>query len=173
MRKKRLLVIDDEPDLLTIFQGYMRIKAKNYVVDTALNGVEGLEFVKNNLTKTPFSQKRVKIDAIICDISMPQMNGIEFVKLLRNFEKHEKLQSIPVIMLTGLEDIQNWKELTHPKKGQIADYILKPIDERSLEIILSSLDRILNKGELNNLIQETQKRGVEQQHKLIDSLTDV
>ncbi len=101
------------------------------------------------------------------------MNGIEFVKLLRNFEKHEKLQSIPVIMLTGLEDIQNWKELTHHKKGQIADYVIKPIDERSLEIILSSLDRILNKGELNNLIQETQKRGVEQQHKLIDSLTDV
>jgi CheY-like chemotaxis protein len=85
---KTILVIDDEPDLresiceVLSFEGYTTIDADN--------GKTGLKAMQ---TTTP--------DLILCDIMMPEMNGIEFYKKIR---KQEESREIPFIFISACSD---------------------------------------------------------------------
>ena len=72
--KKRILVVDDEPDFCSIVQG--QLEKEGYEVEVAYNGVEGLEKV---LASPP--------DAIVLDVMMPEMDGYEVCKKLKADEK--------------------------------------------------------------------------------------
>ena len=67
MKKGNLLIVEDEKALSSLLEALLGPYAEN--VYAAYNGLEGLEAVKHN-----------DIHAIVCDINMPKMNGIEFVK---------------------------------------------------------------------------------------------
>ena len=69
MRKERILIIDDDPDIRDVLNLSL---SEYYAVSAAGNGKEGLEMVK---TKNP--------DLIITDYNMPVMNGPEFCRQLR------------------------------------------------------------------------------------------
>src|SRR5579863_3356526 len=84
MRKERILIIDDDPDIRDVLNLSL---SEYYAVSAASNGKEGLEMVK---TKNP--------DLIITDYNMPVMNGAEFCRQLR---RDILLRHLPVIMLTG------------------------------------------------------------------------
>jgi len=68
--KKRILVVDDEPDFCSIVQ--MNLEKEGFAVELAYSGVEGLEKVQANPP-----------DAIVLDIMMPEMDGYEVCKRLR------------------------------------------------------------------------------------------
>ncbi|MGH7806537.1 MAG: response regulator [Thermodesulfobacteriota bacterium] len=80
---KRILVVDDEPGIVRILEECL--KACGFEVRTALGGVEGL----NMLEKWPF-------DGMTLGLVMPHMNGIEFLRQLR-----QRNQSLPVIIISG------------------------------------------------------------------------
>lgn len=83
-----LLVIDDEEDLRSILS--FVLANAGYNVFEATNGQEGLEVAEKN-----------KIHAIISDIRMPKLDGVELLKKIR-----EKNPKVPVIFLvTGFADI--------------------------------------------------------------------
>jgi len=84
MRKERVLIIDDDPDIRDVLDLSL---SDYYTIFAASNGKEGLEIVK---AKNP--------DLIITDYNMPVMNGPEFCKQLR---RDILLRHLPVIMLTG------------------------------------------------------------------------
>ena len=65
----KILLVDDEPDILEIIS--YTLKSDGYLVYTAENGVKAIELAK-----------KVKPDLIILDVMMPEMDGIEHVKLL-------------------------------------------------------------------------------------------
>jgi len=67
--KRRILVVDDEPDFCSIVQG--QLEKEGFEVDVAYNGVEGLEKVYANPP-----------DAIVLDVMMPEMDGYEVCKKL-------------------------------------------------------------------------------------------
>ncbi len=85
---KTILVIDDEPDLresicqVLEFEGYTTIDA-----DNGKNGLKAMQSI------TP--------DLILCDIMMPEMNGIEFFRKIR---KQEEAKNIPVIFISACAD---------------------------------------------------------------------
>ncbi|MCU0665493.1 MAG: response regulator [Candidatus Omnitrophica bacterium] len=85
IRGKKVLIIDDEADLLKVLE--VRFRANRYAVVTATNGQEGLEKVKS---ESP--------DLIILDFMMPVMNGYEFFKIIKS---DPYASSIPVIVLTA------------------------------------------------------------------------
>jgi two-component system alkaline phosphatase synthesis response regulator PhoP len=62
--KKRILVVDDEPDFALLVQG--NLQREGFDVDVAYNGVEGLEKAKQNPP-----------DAIVLDVMMPEKDGYE------------------------------------------------------------------------------------------------
>ena len=84
-KKKRILVVDDEPDTLELMQTIL--KHEGYDVLKALNGSEALEEVKQNP------------DLILLDIRMPgELNGIEVCKRLKTDPLHK---AIPIIIFSA------------------------------------------------------------------------
>lgn len=107
-----ILVVDDNPDIIKFISNCLH---DSFIVFTANNGKQGLEIAERELP-----------DVIISDIMMPEMDGIDFVKNLKN---NELTQHIPVLFLTAkssFEDTVKGLEL-----GAI-DYITKPFNESFL-----------------------------------------
>lgn len=108
LRKLRLLFVEDEDDLINIITDTLTKLQANFL--TAKNGEEALEVLKDN----------VDVDAVITDINMPIMNGLEMIKILK-----DKKPELPVIVMsahTETEYIEKAKELG------VENYLLKPFD---------------------------------------------
>jgi len=87
-RKKKILIVDDEKDLVSLLQAHF--KRAGYETVTAFDGEEGYQ---KYLTEAP--------DLIVLDLKMPKLNGFEVCRKIRRESKDE---SIPIIMLTALQD---------------------------------------------------------------------
>lgn len=83
-KKKRILVVDDSITVREV-EKKLLINA-GYEVDTAINGVDGWNLVREH-----------EYNLVISDIDMPRMNGFEFVSLIK---ENEKLKNIPVIIVS-------------------------------------------------------------------------
>lgn len=124
----RILVIDDEKSIRNTLKEILEYE--KFIVDDAAEGIEGLRLLKEN-----------KYDAILCDIKMPKMDGIEVL------EQVQKETDVPVIMISGHGTIDTAVEAI--RKGAY-DYIAKPLDlNRLLVTVRNATDRI-------GLIRETQ-----------------
>lgn len=117
--QKTLLFIDDEPQLLNVFQKFY--SEKNFRVLTAESGAKGLAITK-----------REKPDVIILDIRMPKMDGIQTLEKFRKKDKQTK-----VIMLTGYgtaDTVRKTADLL------VSDFVSKPFD---LEALLNVIKGVL------------------------------
>lgn len=83
--QKKLLLIDDDPNLILLVKDYLEFRG--YEVITAENGREALEVLESN---TP--------DMIICDVMMPEMDGYSLVSTIRS---DPKTSWIPVLFLSA------------------------------------------------------------------------
>jgi DNA-binding NtrC family response regulator len=139
----RILVIDDEPAIRRILREIL--EHEKYNVDDAASAVDALPLVKEN-----------EYDAILCDIKMPQMDGIEFL------EEAKKISDAPIIMISGHGTIDTAVEAI--KKGAF-DYIAKPPE---LNRLLITLRNALDKSKL---MTETKvlKKAVTRQYQMIGS----
>ncbi len=134
--KKTIMVVDDNPDLVTIVKTILEIKG--FGVQTAHNGKEVFNLLEE---KEP--------DLILLDIMMPQMNGLAVLKQLKG---NPGTASIPVILLTA--KVQFEDVLGGYKMG--ADcYITKPFTKTQLldgiNLIFSGDQRHSNR--VNQFIQ--------------------
>jgi two-component system, NtrC family, nitrogen regulation response regulator NtrX len=126
----KILVIDDERAIRNTLKEILTYE--NYQVDLAENAKQALERIRNN-----------EVDLILCDIKMPDTDGIELLPLL--LEIHP---DTPVVMISGHGNIDTAVEAI--KKGAY-DFIEKPLDlNRLLITIRNALDR-------SNLVTETKK----------------
>ena len=125
---KRILVVDDEPDLVSIIQG--RLEKEKYQVDVAYNGVEAMERVKANMP-----------DAIVLDVMMPEKDGYAVCAELK---KDGKYADIPIIMLTAVADHVTSTRYSHYDgiSMEADDYIPKGPD--STEQIIQSIRDMLS-----------------------------
>ena len=83
MKKGNLLILEDEVALNDLLKDLLGPHADE--VFTAYNGIEGLDIVAAN-----------QIDAIVCDINMPKMNGVEFIAKMRELNNQH-----PIIFYTA------------------------------------------------------------------------
>ena len=125
--KKRILLVDDEPDFCAIVQG--QLEKEGFDVEVAYDGVEGLEKVKANPP-----------DAIILDVMMPEMDGYEACKKLKSDDKYA---DIPILMLTAVADKVTSTRYSHydGMSMEADDYLPKPA---SAEDITQSIKSLLN-----------------------------
>ena len=139
----RILVIDDESAIRRILREIL--EHEKYNVDDAASAIEALPLVKEN-----------EYDAILCDIKMPQMDGIEFL------EEAKTISDTPIIMISGHGTIDTAVEAI--KKGAF-DYISKPPD---LNRLLITLRNALDKSKL---MTETKalKKVVSRKYQMIGS----
>lgn len=107
MRADHVLLVDDEVEFTETLAERMR--ARGLLVDTAASGEEALQKVAEQ-----------RFDAIVLDLAMPGMDGIETLQALR--EANPEMQ---IIMLTGQGTVESAVEAT--KLGAL-DYLQKPTD---------------------------------------------
>lgn len=117
MTKKRILVVDDEREIVNNL--CMTLQMKDYETLKAYDGQEALDVVRKE-----------KPDLVLLDIVMPKLNGYQVCRELKN---DEATKSIPILMITAKtqESDRFWG-----KETGADDYITKPID------ILDLLERI-------------------------------
>ncbi len=82
---KRVLVIDDDPDIRQMLEAVLRRACQ---VETAQNGSEGLA----RMSRAP------AVDLVLCDISMPQLNGLDFIHRLRMLPMAKQ---VPVVIISA------------------------------------------------------------------------
>ena len=107
---KRILLVDDEPEILEISRDYL--KASGFDVVTARDGVLGLSAVR-----------REKPDLIVLDLMMPEMDGLDLCRTIR------RESNVPIIMLTARVDEAD--KLVGLEIGA-DDYMTKPFSPREL-----------------------------------------
>jgi DNA-binding response OmpR family regulator len=113
MSKKRILIVDDEPDLLETVQ--INLEIEGYECLVAYDGFRGFE-----------RARKEKPDLIILDVMLPGMNGYKVCRLLKFDEKYKH---IPIIMLTA--EAQDKDRQTGQETG--ADfYMTKPFSADKL-----------------------------------------
>ncbi|MDZ7596991.1 MAG: response regulator [Desulfobacterales bacterium] len=125
--KKRILVVDDEPDFAAIVQG--NLEKEGFEVDVAYDGVQGLAKIKANPP-----------DAVVLDVMMPEKDGYQ---VCRELKRDKELCDIPVILLTAVASHVSSTRYSHADgmSTEADDYIPKPA---SAEEITASIKSLLN-----------------------------
>lgn len=113
---KRIVVIDDDPDIVQILK--TTLKSKGYEVLTAPDGEEGLRLIG---TSEP--------DLIILDLMMPKLSGLEVCRRLR---ENDKTRHIPIIVLSAIGEKTGKPEEFWRMGLGTEDFISKPFDPVAL-----------------------------------------
>ena len=109
---KKILVVDDEPDLLKVI--LLRLQKTGYEVFSGVDGREVLDIAR-----------RVMPDLIILDVYLPVLNGDEVARILK---KDDKLKHIPIILISATTETLSDRAAD---SGAIA-YLTKPFEPEDL-----------------------------------------
>jgi two-component system, OmpR family, alkaline phosphatase synthesis response regulator PhoP len=125
--KKRILVVDDEPDFVSIVK--KNLEKAGFDVDVAYDGVEVNDKINAN-----------RPDAIVLDVMMPEKDGY---KVCAELKSDEKYSDIPILLLTAVADHVSSTRYSHydGMSTEADDYLPKPA---SAEDILDSVQSLLN-----------------------------
>ncbi len=109
---KRVLLVDDEPDILRSFQRQLR---KDFSITTATSGAEGLKLIE---TEKPFA-------VVVSDFQMPEMDGIRFLQQFK-----AKSPDTTRVMLTGQADLNVAMEAVN--QGNLFRFLTKPCSKETM-----------------------------------------
>ncbi|HLW21189.1 MAG TPA: response regulator transcription factor [Cyclobacteriaceae bacterium] len=125
--KNRILAIDDEPSVLMIIQHFFKEKFEVVVKDNAEDGIK--------LMQTGYLP-----DIIICDLTMPNIDGLELVRMIRS---SGFFSSIPLIMLSATESSEQKIAVLNAGAD---DFMVKPFNPKELEARINSILRRTGKN---------------------------
>jgi DNA-binding response OmpR family regulator len=109
----RILVVDDDPDVLRIVEKVLSIN--DHLVFSAQSAMKAMELLNSTM-----------FDMLISDANMPGFSGFDLIRTIRN---NRKFQKMSVAMLTGLREK---KHIEQAVRAGVDDYIIKPIDPQTL-----------------------------------------
>lgn len=117
---KRILIIDDDPDIVELIK--KRLEANDYKVETSEEGFSGLEAIRRNPP-----------DLIILDVMMPKLDGFHLCRMVK-FD--ERFGHIPIILLTARHKKED-KQIGEEVNADV--YITKPFDSDQLLLAVKKL----------------------------------
>lgn len=132
-----ILIIDDQKPIRNALREILEFE--KYTIEEAADGFIGLEMIGNK-----------NYDLVFCDIKMPRLDGLEFLKKVT-----EKENTIPIIMISGHGDIET---AVQTLKLGAYDYIEKPLDlNRVLKSVKNAFEKNFLKKENNYLKRKIKK----------------
>lgn len=134
-----ILLIEDEAAIRRVLSKILQEESKNYKVTEAVDGLEGVELVRDN-----------DYDLVLCDIKMPKMDGVEVLIAIKKIKPE-----IPVVMISGHGDLDT---AVNTMRLGAFDYISKPPDlNRLLNTVRNALDRKVLVSENTRLKKKVSK----------------
>ncbi|MNI13981.1 putative response regulatory protein [compost metagenome] len=119
----RILLVEDEINIRNGFRHLLeKIISGVLVIGEASNGLEAIEWLKGN-----------SVDAVITDIRMKEMNGIEMMRRLK-----DQYPELPVVIVSGYSDFEYARDAL---RYHAADYLLKPVDKAELALVIDRLKK--------------------------------
>lgn len=134
--KPLILVVDDEPDVVELLEIFLE---DDYYTIGALNATEGLKKARQN---SP--------DLIILDVMMPDLNGLEACRILKD---DILTKSIPVMIFSALTDTSDKK---NGMKAGANAYLTKPINPK--ELLKTIAELILEKSKHSTYMMNGEAR---------------
>lgn len=128
-----LLVEDDAIEVMKFNRVIKNLEIKHTITE-AYNGEEALNILKD---------REVNPDIIILDLNMPKVNGLEFLKIIK---QDEVRRYIPTIMLTTSS---NYKDIKECYQNGIAGYVVKPLKHNDY---MTSTKKLIEYWSTNELI---------------------
>lgn len=117
---KKILVLDDEKDILEAFKH--NLERAGYAVTAVTDGKQGLRAAQTE-----------QFDLIVTDVVMPVMDGFRFFKEVKQLANYSK---VPVIVITAHASMEDSFRIF-----DVAEFFTKPIQ---MEVVLKTIDRLLN-----------------------------
>ncbi len=151
----KVLVVDDNVHNSKLIEGILLAEKAKYDVFFANNGLEGFK-----------KARRIQPDLILMDMRMPELSGIESLKLL---QENPELRDIPVIIITAFKTDENFAEAF---KFGAFDFITKPIDINELKSRINkalSVGRTLTRIRLKMVQYETERQVLEQKARITEN----
>jgi DNA-binding response OmpR family regulator len=127
----KVLVIDDNKELTNIIERYL--EPRGFEVISAHTVEESMNII----------EREERIDVILLDLMLPDMHGLEFLKMIREHEKN-----VAIIVITGLKDLNTVIEVM---KAGADDYLVKPFRLGELE---EKINEILYKKAMSEPVKE-------------------
>ena len=134
--KKKILLIEDEPDLAAAVA--IRLEIKGYKVSIVYDGQEGLRKAREEIP-----------DLIILDLILPKMDGYRVCRMLKSDEKYQK---IPIIIFSARTQEKD-RELAFECGAD--DYWVKPFEP---EPFLARIKKLIEKKEATSIKKSLEKR---------------
>lgn len=134
MSKRRILIVDDQINTLKVLMAILA--DEGYDVTKATSGKEALGIL----------QKEEKIDAVLADLKMPGMDGMDFFRSVK-----EMRGSIPFIIMTAYGTV---KSAVQALKEGVTNYLIKPLDFDELVIML---DKSIREREMATELEKLRK----------------
>jgi DNA-binding NtrC family response regulator len=131
----RILIVDDEPDMLRLITMILREKASEYIVTTTNNPVEALELAKQG-----------GFDLVLSDLKMPGLDGLELLTSLRKFDP-----DVPVIIITAFATAEAAAEAM---QKNAFDFISKPSRKEQILFTIDKALRWLTTQRENRMLRE-------------------
>lgn len=118
----KILVVDDDDEVRETIR--LQLKGTDLEIVEAADGKKGIEMLD--------AENALTMDAILCDVRMPNINGVDAVAYFRREYPH-----IPVIVLTGYPDV---KLAVDFMKDGVVDYLVKPVEKSKLvEVVMDAV----------------------------------
>lgn len=114
----RVLVVDDEPEIVNILSEFLAATKRGYVVKTALNAADALEVIRQD-----------RPGLVLLDVNMPAMSGVDALREIRQLDP-----SIRVIMVTGCNHADAADAL---RSGAFA-FIPKPFELKYIDQLVAA-----------------------------------
>ena len=114
LKKKRILVVDDQGSIRAVFQAFLKDLGFANVL-SAIDGEDSIHF----LEKHP-------VDLIICDWAMPKLSGLEVLQVVRS---EEVTKTLPFMMVTSSSEIAKVQQAV---ELGVSDYLIKPFQPGQL-----------------------------------------
>ncbi len=131
-----ILIIEDDPAYLCVMESFLQMEG--FDVRSASSGQSGLAMLRE-----------MRPSLVLCDIMMPEMDGLEVLKVMKG---EEELAGIPLIFITALG------EYADIRRGMVAgadDYLSKPFSsDELLAAIIARIDRHVMKKQDTSIVQE-------------------
>ncbi|MFA6055458.1 MAG: response regulator [Thermodesulfovibrionales bacterium] len=135
---EKILIVDDEPDMLKLLTMVLRAKTE-YEVTSTNNPLEALELVKNG-----------GFSLVISDLKMPGLDGMELIDAVKKVD-----EDIPIIIITAYGTVESATEAI--RKGGF-DFITKPFRKEQILFTIDKALKWLKVQKENKLLKEQLKK---------------
>jgi len=140
MMPEKILIVDDEPDMLKLLSMILKEKTP-YEVVTTNNPMEALELAKQG-----------GFDLVITDLKMPGLDGVELLEGIKRID-----EDMPVIIITAYGTIEAATETM--RKGAF-DFITKPFRKEQILYTLEKAFKWVRLQRENKMLKEQLKKGI-------------